>query len=256
MTTLPQGLRTVLVVEDDPHLSAGLVENLRAEGYVVHTVADGRAALDWLRDDNCDLVVLDVMLPHIDGYTVCRTMREKGNNIPVLFLTARGDPQDRILGLEAGGDDYLAKPFHLQELLLRVRAILRRREWYQNASTSPADATLRFGGNEVDFRAFRGRSWNGATQELTEKEAMILKALAEHPGEIVSREDLLERVGLRRVPLDSHRGQFYSTPAQAFRARSGRSASLSHRVGRGLPVPHRGRERSPIAAGSEVRVEP
>ena len=194
MTTLLQALRTVLVVEDDPHLSAGLVENLRAEGYVVHTVADGRAALHWLRDDNCDLVVLDVMLPHIDGYTVCRTMREKGNNTPVLFLTARGDPQDRILGLEAGGDDYLAKPFHLQELLLRVRAILRRREWYQNASASPADATLRFGGNEVDFRAFRGRSWNGATQDLTEKEAMILKALAEHPGEIVSREDLLERV--------------------------------------------------------------
>lgn len=143
MTTLSQALRTVLVVEDDPHLSAGLVENLRAEGYVVHTVADGRAALDWLRDDNCDLVVLDVMLPHIDGYTVCRTLREKGNNTPVLFLTARGDPQDRILGLEAGGDDYLAKPFHLQELLLRVRAILRRREWYQNASASPGDATLR-----------------------------------------------------------------------------------------------------------------
>ncbi|MGH8488996.1 MAG: response regulator transcription factor, partial [Gammaproteobacteria bacterium] len=119
MTTPPQALRTVLVVEDDPHLSAGLVENLRAEGYVVHTVADGRAALDWLRDDNCDLVVLDVMLPHIDGYAVCRTLREQGNNTPVLFLTARGDPQDRILGLEAGGDDYLAKPFHLQELLLR-----------------------------------------------------------------------------------------------------------------------------------------
>ena len=151
-------------------------------------------ALVWLQDKRCDLVLLDVMLPHVDGYTVCRTLRERGDNTPVLFLTARGDPQDRIDGLEAGGDDYLAKPFHLQEFLLRVRAILRRREWYQSASAPPSGATLRFGGNEVDFRAFRARSWNGETQELTEKEAMILKVLAECPGEIVSREDLLERV--------------------------------------------------------------
>ncbi len=184
----------ILVVEDDPHLAAGVAENLRAEGYAVHHIGDGREALNWLRDGRCELIVLDVMLPHVDGLEVCRTLREKGDNTPVLFLTARGDPQDRIFGLEAGGDDYLAKPFHLQEFLLRVRAILRRREWYQRASASPADATLRFGGNEVDFRAFRARAWNGVTQELTEKEAMILKVLAARPGEIVSREDLLERV--------------------------------------------------------------
>jgi len=184
----------VLVVEDDPHLASGIAENLRAEGYEVHTAIDGRAALNWLQDKRCGLVVLDVMLPHVDGYTVCRTLRERGDNTPVLFLTARGDPQDRIYGLEAGGDDYLAKPFHLQEFLLRVRAILRRREWYRSASASPAGAILRFAGNEVDFRAFSARSWNGVTQELTEKEAMILKVLAERPGEIVSREDLLERV--------------------------------------------------------------
>lgn len=184
----------ILVVEDDPHLASGIVENLRAEGYEVDTVGDGRAALSWLEAAQCSLVVLDVMLPHVDGFTVCRTMRERADNTPVLFLTARGDPRDRIHGLEAGGDDYLAKPFHLQELLLRVRAIVRRREWYQSASATPAGATLRFGGNEVDFRAFRARSWNGSAQELTEKEAMILKVLAERPGEIVSREDLLERV--------------------------------------------------------------
>jgi two-component system alkaline phosphatase synthesis response regulator PhoP len=187
-------MSAVLVVEDDPHLASGIVENLRLESYEVHTVGDGRAALEWLQNKRCDLVILDVMLPHVDGYTVCRNLRERGDNTPVLFLTARGDPQDRVHGLEAGGDDYLAKPFHLQEFLLRVRAILRRREWYQSASASPAGATLRFGGNEVDFRAFRGHSWNGVTQELTEKEAMILKVLAERPGEIVSREDLLERV--------------------------------------------------------------
>lgn len=185
---------TILVVEDDPHLAAGVAENLRAEGYVVHHVGDGREALTWLREHRCELIVLDVMLPHLDGLAVCRTLREEGDNTPVLFLTARGDPQDRIFGLEAGGDDYLAKPFHLQEFLLRVRAIVRRREWYQSASASPAGAVLCFGGNEVDFRAFRARSFTGVTQELTEKEAMILKVLAERPGEIVSREDLLERV--------------------------------------------------------------
>ena len=187
-------MSTLLVVEDDPHLASGIVENLRAEGYEVQTVGDGRAALEWLQNGRASLVVLDVMLPHVDGLTVCRTMRERGDNTPVLFLTARGDPQDRIYGLEAGGDDYLAKPFHLQELLLRVRAIVRRREWYQTASASPDGAALHFGGNVVDFRAFRARSWNGTAQELTEKEAMILKVLAEKPGEIVSREDLLERV--------------------------------------------------------------
>ena len=184
----------VLVVEDDPHLAAGVMENLRAEGYEVSTAADGMQALEWLAAHACELIVLDVMLPGMDGFGVCRTLREQGNTTPVLFLTARGDPADRVRGLEAGGDDYLAKPFHLQEFLLRVRAILRRWDWYRSASATAATAVLRFGGNEVDFRAFRARSWNGEAQELTEKEAMILKVLAEHAGEIVSREDLLERV--------------------------------------------------------------
>ncbi len=194
MNDLPAKANRILVVEDDPHLAAGVVENLRAEGFDVHSVTDGQQALDWLSTEHVGLIVLDVMLPEIDGFTVCRTLRAQGNNTPVLFLTARGDPADRVRGLEAGGDDYLAKPFHLQEFLLRVRAILRRWDWYRNASSTAATAVLNFGGNEVDFRAFRARSWNGVTQELTEKEAMILKVLAERPGEIVSREDLLERV--------------------------------------------------------------
>jgi two-component system alkaline phosphatase synthesis response regulator PhoP len=184
----------VLVVEDDPHLAAGVTENLRAEGYEVSSAGDGEQALDWLRAHGCALILLDVMLPGIDGFAVCRALRERGNNTPVLFLTARGDPADRVRGLQSGGDDYLAKPFHLEELLLRVRAILRRWDWYRNASATAATALLSFGGNEVDFRAFRARAWNGETHELTEKEAMILKVLAEHGGEIVSREDLLEKV--------------------------------------------------------------
>ncbi len=184
----------VLVVEDDPHLAAGVVENLRLEGYAVEHVADGRAALQAARRGPLELIVLDVMLPELDGFEVCRTLRAEGNSTPVLFLTARGDPADRVRGLEAGGDDYLAKPFHLQEFLLRVRAIVRRWEWYRSSSATAATNVLRFGGNEIDFRAFRARAFNGAVQELTEKEAMILKVLAERPGEIVSREDLLEKV--------------------------------------------------------------
>jgi two-component system, OmpR family, alkaline phosphatase synthesis response regulator PhoP len=184
----------VLVVEDDPHLAAGVVENLRAEGYQASIAPDGERALAWLAHNSCGLIILDVMLPGADGLAVCRTLRGRGDTTPVLFLTARGDPADRVRGLEAGGDDYLAKPFHLQEFLLRVRAILRRWDWYRSASATSATAVLRFGGNEVDFRAFRARSWNGEAQELTEKEAMILKVLAEHVGQIVSREDLLERV--------------------------------------------------------------
>jgi two-component system alkaline phosphatase synthesis response regulator PhoP len=184
----------VLVVEDDPHLAAGVAENLRAEGYGVDTVADGRKAVEWFDTHACDLIILDVMLPGMDGFAVCSTLRGRGITTPVLFLTALGEAADRIRGLEAGGDDYLAKPFHLQEFLLRVRAILRRWDWYRASTQSSGSDVLKFAGNEVDFRAFRGRSWNGEAQELTEKEAMILKVLAERPGEIVSREDLLEKV--------------------------------------------------------------
>ncbi len=126
----------VLVVEDDPHLAAGVVENLRAEGYGAESVNDGRKAVEWFDTRSCDLIVLDVMLPGMDGFAVCSTLRGRGTKTPVLFLTARGDAVDRIRGLEAGGDDYLAKPFHLQEFLLRVRAILRRWDWYRSNANS------------------------------------------------------------------------------------------------------------------------
>ena len=231
----------VLVVEDDPHLAAGVVENLRAEGYAVRLAADGEQALARLSAAACALIVLDVMLPGIDGFAVCRTLRERGNNTPVLFLTARGDPADRVRGLEAGGDDYLAKPFHLQEFLLRVRAILRRWDWYRSASATAATAVLRFGGNEVDFRAFRARSWNGEAQELTEKEAMILKVLAEQCGrDRLARGPAREGLGLRRLPLHAHGRQLHPAAAQALRARTRRPRAFPHRLGSRLPLPRRG----------------
>jgi two-component system alkaline phosphatase synthesis response regulator PhoP len=182
----------ILVVEDERHLAEGIRENLEAEGYRVEVVLDGDGALERVRGNGFDLVVLDVMLPGTDGFTVCETLRDEGHRLPVLFLTARGGADDRIRGLEAGGDDYLSKPFHLKELLLRVSAILRRGSWY---SELPADdGRLTFGGNEIDFRSYRGRAWDGQDHPLTQKEAMILKALAERPGEVVSREEILEKV--------------------------------------------------------------
>ena len=182
----------ILVVEDDLSLARGMAENLRAEGYAAETVHDGENGLARARAAEHDLLVLDVMLPRLSGLELCTSLRQHGINTPVLFLTARGDPHDRVRGLEAGGDDYLTKPFNLDEFLLRVRAILRRWEWYRGAVASTG--SLRFGGNEVDFRSFRAKSWDGRSHELTEKEAMILKVLAERPGEVIGRDDLLERV--------------------------------------------------------------
>ena len=182
----------ILLVEDEPNLARGISENLEAEGYVVDVAADGLRALTMVRAGEFSLVVLDVMLPGADGFTVCKKMRAEGHDTPVLFLSARAGGQDRIQGLEAGGDDYLAKPFHLRELLLRVAAILRRRARYDEMTARAP--ILRFGGNEFDFRTFRGRSADGVEQVLTQKEAMILKVLAERAGEVMWRDDILEKV--------------------------------------------------------------
>jgi two-component system alkaline phosphatase synthesis response regulator PhoP len=185
----------ILVVEDDLHLAEGMAENIRAEGYDADTAHDGQLGLDKALTGDYDLLVLDVMLPRMDGFALCRALREQGKSTPVLFLTARGDPQDRVRGLEAGGDDYLTKPFHLDEFLLRVRAILRRWDWFKVSLAKPAaESVLRFKGNEANFRTFQAQSWDGTTHDLTEKEAMILKVLAEKPGEVVTRDDLLEKV--------------------------------------------------------------
>ncbi len=185
----------ILVVEDDLHLAEGMAENMRAEGYAADTAHDGQIGLEMALVGDYDLLVLDVMLPHMDGFEVCRALRAQGKSTPVLFLTARGDPQDRVRGLEAGGDDYLTKPFHLDEFLLRIRAILRRWEWFKNSLARPATGTtLSFAGNEANFRTFQAHSWDGTAHDLTEKEAMILKVLAEQPGEVVTRDDLLEKV--------------------------------------------------------------
>jgi two-component system alkaline phosphatase synthesis response regulator PhoP len=182
----------ILLVEDEVNLARGIRENLEAEGYLVDVATDGETALSRIRKEEFALVILDVMLPRMDGYTVCQTARREGRDTPVLFLTAKGSGPDRIRGLEAGGDDYLPKPFQLRELLLRVAAIIRRRTRYD--AMTALEPVVRFGDNEFDFRSFRGRSWDGADQILTQKEAMILKLLAARQGEVVWRDEILEKV--------------------------------------------------------------
>ena len=189
MTSVARTRSRILIVDDEAHLAEGIRENLEAEGYETEVAHDGRQGLERIRARNFDLVLLDVMMPNMDGIELCAQIRGEGRQTPVLFLTVKGAVEDRVRGFEAGGDDYLAKPFHLQELLLRVAAILRRSSWYMGSG-----GTLTFGGNTIDFKTYEARAWDGRSQALTHKEAMILKALSERAGQIVTREEILDQV--------------------------------------------------------------
>ena len=189
---MSQAKSRILLVEDEVDLAESIAENLTAENYVVEVAHDGDRGLECALASEHDLILLDVMLPGRDGFEVCRELRASGRTVPVLFLTARADPADRIRGLEEGGDDYLTKPFHLRELLLRVSAILRRSRWFE--SEREDSGLIRFAGNEINLRTYTGRSADGTEHELTHKEAMILKLLAERAGEVVSRDDILDVV--------------------------------------------------------------
>ena len=191
MATTP----TVLIIEDEPAMADILAENLSEEGYDVEVAPDGNAGLQTWRTLQPNLVVLDVMLPYKSGYEVCKLMRDGGDTTPVLFLSAKGQPQDRVQGLLAGGDDYLPKPFHLPEFLLRVQNMLRRQTWNQgNISVSPSEATLHFGGHEVNFRTWTATLKGGVNEPLGERELGILKLFSEREGEVVSRDDILDEV--------------------------------------------------------------
>jgi len=182
----------VLVVEDEQHLAEGISENLQQEGYAVEAVGDGESALVRWRAGGIDLIVLDVMLPKRDGFSVCRAIRDEGGRLPILFLTAKTSDDDRVYGLEMGGDDYLGKPFNLRELLLRVGGMLRRQGWYGQA---PADGpTTRVGGVTVDFSKAEVMDPDGERHSLAEKETLILRLLIERAGNVVSRDEILERV--------------------------------------------------------------
>lgn len=198
-------MSAVLIVEDEQHLAEGLRFNLEAEGYKVEAVADGETALELLttRRERFDVVVLDVMLPGMDGFAVASTLREVGQFVPVLMLTARGRPEDVLRGLESGADDYLPKPFELSILLARLRVLLRRSEWLRDAARpepegGPATRRLKedvfiFDGKTIDFDALELQVGKRSVR-LTLMEADLLRYLVKHENRIVSRKQILEDV--------------------------------------------------------------
>lgn len=183
--------RHILIVEDEQHLAEALAHNLQFEGYATTVANDGETGLQLAQAMKFDLILLDIMMPKLDGLEVCRRIRASGSRVPILFLTAKASDADRILGLKVGADDYIPKPFLLEELILRIQGIFRRDDWYHS---SPEDSeVLRFGDNQVNFRTFEADA-KGRHFRLTEKECMLLKLLAERRTQVVSREEILERV--------------------------------------------------------------
>lgn len=185
----------LLVVEDEEHLAAALRLNLELEGFEVVVAASGREAAEaQLSPRGFDAIVLDVMLPDVDGFAFCEKLRSAGNFTPVLMLTARNDPDDRVRGLEAGADDYLAKPFELPELLARVRSLLRRRHWDRREEQNGGPrAVVTIGDARVDFDAHEV-TVRGQAVKLTRLEFDLLRYFVEHPGKVVSRQHLLQEV--------------------------------------------------------------
>lgn len=220
----------ILLVEDEASLARGLSYNLSEEGYYVHWVQDGKQAVQSAREMSFDLIILDIMLPFLDGFQVAEAIRENSPQIPILMLTARTRIEDKIKGLEIGADDYLTKPFNLDELLLRLRGMLRRQQWYQKAASN--QPSYQFGENEINFENLTCRNSQGSF-ELTHREAMVLKYLIDHKGKIVSRKDLLEHVWGISGPVETRtvdnfisrlRKYFEADPANAVYIKSVRSA--------------------------------
>ena len=178
----------ILVVEDDADLAFGLSDDLRVEGYEVEAVSDGEAALERVRKDQWDLILLDIMLPRKDGFEVCRELRRSGVRTPIIILTARVQEAEKVLGLELGADDYVTKPFNPRELVARIKAILRRtrRATLSQAPVHVGDVTVDPARHEVIVA--------GRPVDLRPKEFDLLLALAEHRGIVLSREQLLDQV--------------------------------------------------------------
>ena len=193
----------ILVVEDEPAILRGLVDNLKFESYDVLSAADGEAGYRLVHERKPDLIILDLMLPKMSGYELCRKVRAEGITTPIVMLTARGEETDRVLGLDLGADDYVTKPFSVRELMARLRALLRRS---QPLKTMPDE--LKFDDVVVDFRRYEATR-GGRPVEMARKEFQVLRALAARAGEVVTREELLNEVwGYERFPttrtVDNH----------------------------------------------------
>jgi DNA-binding response OmpR family regulator len=181
-------MNKVLVIEDDAAILRGLADNLMHDGYEVFTSTTGEAGYRLQKTQKPDLIILDLMLPHMSGLELCRKLRSEGVETPILMLTAKSEESDRVIGLDLGADDYVTKPFSLRELMARVRALLRRS---QHSAELPD--TLQFGDVEVDFRRYVARR-RGKPVEMTRKEFATLRLLVARAGEVVTREELLNEV--------------------------------------------------------------
>jgi DNA-binding response OmpR family regulator len=181
-------MKQILIVEDEPNMRLGLKDNLEFEGYQVKIATDGSQGLTAIENHQYDLVLLDVMLPELSGFDVCRIARERGITTPIILLTAKGEEIDKVLGLELGADDYITKPFGLRELLARVKAVLRRGPNNQDA---PKEVTI--GKMKVNFSSYVAKIEN-AQVKMSHKEFEILKYLYEHRNDTVSRYQLLEDI--------------------------------------------------------------
>ena len=184
--------KRILVVEDDPHIRLGLVETLSGEGYHISESRDGAQALAQIRQEQPDLVILDVMLPRKSGYDICRELRAAKNAVPILMLTAKGQEADKVIGLELGADDYVTKPFGVRELIARVHALLRRAQTDRNGAEPPPDV-IRIGTAEIDVPALRGRR-DGTSFDLTPRELAVLVLLHRERGNAISRDRILNEV--------------------------------------------------------------
>lgn len=184
-------MKRILLAEDEESLREGLKLNLELEGYTVSAHENGKQALDAFRSGRFDLAILDVMMPEMDGFSLCKVIRLESPLFPVIFLTAKGSGQDRVQGLKLGADDYLSKPFNLEELLLRVSNLLKRAE---SSSGAPQLKSYAFGGNEVNFSTYEATCFDGKKVELSKREAFLLKLLVERKNEVVSRQEILETI--------------------------------------------------------------
>jgi two-component system alkaline phosphatase synthesis response regulator PhoP len=183
---------SILLVEDEENLHEALKMNLELEGYDVTSAFDGAAAMQAVQNEYFDLIILDVMIPQIDGFGVTQNIRLTNTDVPILILSAKNTSADRVQGLKRGADDYMVKPFNLEELLLRVRKLIEKNKKLQDRST--IGDTYSFGGHVVNFKAQEAVTIRGERIELSKKEAMLLKLLIENKNEVVPREKILQSV--------------------------------------------------------------
>lgn len=188
----PEKRTSILLVEDEENLHEALKLNLELEGFDVTSAMDGAAALKAVQSEYFDLIILDVMLPEMDGIAVTETVRISNNEVPILILSAKNSSADRVLGLKKGADDYLTKPFNLEELLLRVNKLINKNKKLQDKTS--IGNTYSFGSNIIDFKAQEATRSSGEKIQLSKKETMLLKLLIENKNEVVPREKILQSV--------------------------------------------------------------